>query len=116
MLLFPLLLSLSFTVTTCTAVTVYGQIPLGLTTTAGSAGAQPTAVLLHAYDETILHPPALPAERAPTNFTLTLAANNASVNGLSIVQPGSFYGFSIEMSVITQVCEYLFIFTLILYI
>ncbi|KAF9457308.1 glycoside hydrolase family 79 protein [Collybia nuda] len=101
-MLFPLLLSLSLTVTSCAAVTVYGQIPLAQTST-GSAGPEPTAVLLHAYDETILIPPTLPAERAPTKFTLNLSANNASVDNLSILQPGSFYGFSIEMSVITQV-------------
>lgn len=89
---------------TARAVTVYGQIPLGQTSTA--SGPQATQKPLQAaYDETLLTPPALPNDRAPTAFTLNLQANNATVPQLSIPQHGSFYGFSIEMSVITQLSE-----------
>jgi hypothetical protein len=106
------LLPLFLTSAVRAAITVYGQIPFGQTSSisAGSAAPTPTAGLLHAYDETILIPPALPAQRAPNAFTLNLPANNASVNGLSIIQHGSFYGFSIEMSVITQLCAYVIVF------
>lgn len=106
MLLSSLAWGLSF-FTTARAVTVYGQIPLGQTSSATGANPEATAKsLLAAYDETLLTPPALPNDRAPTAFTLNLQASNASVNGISIMQHGSFYGFSIEMSVITQVSEY----------
>jgi hypothetical protein len=87
-------------------VTVYGQIPLAHATTAtGSNAAIPTRVLLPAYDETILIPPPLPEFPAPNSFTLSLPASGENVNGLSIPQIGSFYGFSIEMSVINQLRE-----------
>ncbi|KAF9458514.1 glycoside hydrolase family 79 protein [Collybia nuda] len=86
---------------TARAVTVYGQIPLGQTSTASGPEATQKS-LLAAYDETLLTPPPLPNDRAPTAFTLNLQANNATVPNLSIMQHGSFYGFSIEMSVITQ--------------
>jgi hypothetical protein len=90
------------------AVTIYGQIPLGQTSAAAGPYATGSPVrTIPAYDETILDPPALPNERAPTQFTLNLQANNGSIPGLSILQRGTFYGFSIEMSVITQLREYL---------
>ncbi|KAF8079214.1 glycoside hydrolase family 79 protein [Lyophyllum atratum] len=93
------------------AVTVYGQVPLGqtirLNSTATAPGAAATPVVtLAAYDETILRPPPPPQDQS-LNFTLNLAANNASVVGLSIMQHGSFYGFSIEMSVVTQLIPFL---------
>ncbi|RDB17642.1 Beta-glucuronidase [Hypsizygus marmoreus] len=84
-------------------VTVYGQIPLALQTTASAADAAATGKVLPAYDQTLLSPPALPDPRPPTAFTLTLPAQNGSVIGLSIPQHGSFFGFSIEMSVINQI-------------
>ncbi|KAF5371018.1 hypothetical protein D9615_010018 [Tricholomella constricta] len=109
-MLLPSLLALGLLSTTARAVTVYGQIPFGQTSglasaTAGADGAVPTAdsftKLLAAYDETTLRPPQPPQEQSLT-FTLNLAASNVSVPNLSIMQHGSFYGFSIEMSVITQ--------------
>ncbi|KAF9458509.1 glycoside hydrolase family 79 protein [Collybia nuda] len=90
-------------------VTVYGQIPLGQTRTpdapeAGATGTPAPPPLLAAYDETILKPPALPQPAPPTDFTLNLPANGANVQDLSIVHHmGAFFGFSIEMSVITQI-------------
>ncbi|KAG6907146.1 hypothetical protein DXG01_010321 [Tephrocybe rancida] len=95
---------------TARAVTVYGQIPFGqtsgLATATGANGAgptdTPTTKLLAAYDETILKPPVAPNDQ-PLTYTLNLAATNVSVPNLSIMQHGSFYGFSIEMSVLTQI-------------
>ncbi|KAF5371017.1 hypothetical protein D9615_010017 [Tricholomella constricta] len=94
---------------TVRAVTVYGQIPFGQTSAAaatatGADGLAPTGIpspVTNAYDETRLIPPPPPQDQ-PLAFTLNLAASNASVPNLSIMQHGSFYGFSIEMSVVTQ--------------
>lgn len=86
-------------------VTVYGQIPLAHATTATAGATRPTVVSSPAYDETILTPPPLPDPRSPRLYTLNLPADGANVNGLSIPQQGSFYGFSIEMSVINQLRE-----------
>ncbi|KAF8073315.1 glycoside hydrolase family 79 protein [Lyophyllum atratum] len=106
-MLFPSLLGLGF-LSTARAVTVYGQIPFGQTSGLATAtytggGPLPTgnSTLNAAYDETILIPPQPPQDQM-REFTLNLAATNASVPNLSIMQHGSFYGFSIEMSVLTQ--------------
>ncbi|KAF5334998.1 hypothetical protein D9611_009925 [Ephemerocybe angulata] len=82
-------------------VTVYGQIPLAQqspTTTAGQAPA-PT---LPAYDATVLTPP--PPPETPINqLRFEMPREAAQAQGLSIPHKGSsFFGFSIEMSVITQ--------------
>ncbi|KAG6901045.1 hypothetical protein C0995_001586 [Termitomyces sp. Mi166 len=115
--LLQLLLPLSL-LSTAHAVTVYGQVPFGQTsglpsptvtlTDANGAVSVPTPTPtgpstkpLAAYDETILIPPPPPQDQ-PLAYTLNLPASNASVPGISIMQHGSFYGFSIEMSVVTQ--------------
>lgn len=83
------------------AVTVYGQIPLAQTATAGYP-----KVTLAAYDTTVLTPPPVPNPPPASAYTLNLQRNAAQVNGLSIPHVGgSFWGFSIEMSVVGQVCE-----------
>ncbi|KAJ3503352.1 hypothetical protein NLJ89_g8478 [Agrocybe chaxingu] len=86
----------------CLAVTIYyvnGQTPLNAATTT-SAGAAYTG--LSAYDPTTLQAPAPPGPSVvPTSFALQLT--NAVPNGASITQNGSFFGFSIEMSVVNQV-------------
>ncbi|KAG5642016.1 hypothetical protein DXG03_003788 [Asterophora parasitica] len=83
------------------AVTVYGQIPFGqtsaLSATATATDSPRPVQTLAAYDETILDPPIPPQDQALT-FTLHLSATNATVPNLSIMQHGSFYGFSIEIS------------------
>jgi hypothetical protein len=81
-------------------VTVYGQIPMGIT-----SATNPTATKPAAYNTTVLNPPPVPNPPIGTNFTLVLQASNASVYPLSISLKGSFYGFSIEMSVISQLSE-----------
>jgi hypothetical protein len=95
--------------TTVNAVTVYGQIPLAQTIGANpSAGSAVQATkTLAAYDNTVLTPPALPSPPPAAAYTLSLPKDAGQVNGLSIPHVGgSFWGFSIEMSVISQVCEY----------
>lgn len=92
-------------------VTVYGQIPFGQTKALGAPDPDATGTpapppLLAAYDETILKPPALPQPPPPTDFTLNSPASGANVQDLSIVHnKGAFLGFSIEMSVISQISE-----------
>jgi len=80
------------------AVTAYGphvQSPFG-TVTAASASYTGAA----SYDQTTLVPPAPPNPPPPTQFNIKL--QNGDVSGLSIPQEGSFFGFSIEFSVTTQ--------------
>jgi len=101
-MLIPLLLALSL-VGTAGALTTYGQVPLAsLTATAAIPTLTPNQSA--AYDTTYLTPPTIPQDgTAPaTTFNLALAATNASVYNISIMQHGSFYGFSVEMSVISQ--------------
>ncbi|KAF8800345.1 glycoside hydrolase family 79 protein [Phlegmacium glaucopus] len=81
------------------SVTVYSQIPLGT-----SAGPNGPATTPAAYNKTRLVPPPIPSPPPPNAFTLTLSKDAGAVNGLSIPHVGpSFWGFSIEMSVIGQV-------------
>lgn len=95
------------------AVTVYNQQPLSQitsltvtpTATATNAAASASATTYKAYDNTTLTPPALPSPLPATQFAVQLQSAASNVPGLSIMQSGSFLGFSIETSVITQVCE-----------
>ncbi|KAG6907147.1 hypothetical protein DXG01_010322 [Tephrocybe rancida] len=86
------------------AVTVYGQIPFGQTsglsgTSTAAAPIDTTTPKSSAYDNTFLTPPVPPQDQALT-FTLNLPATNTTVPNLSIMQHGSFFGFSIEISVL----------------
>ncbi|KAG6849792.1 hypothetical protein C0991_008658, partial [Blastosporella zonata] len=95
------------------AVTIYGQIPFGQTSGLSGTATAATAVdtiapKSSAYDNTILTPPALPQEQ-PLTFTLDLPLSNTTVRDLSIMQHGSFFGFSIEMSVVTQLSMSMFL-------
>jgi hypothetical protein len=82
------------------SVTVYGQVPIGI-----SSALAPTGTVAAAYNDTTLQPPAVPSPAPPTAFTLSLQAANKTVSGLSIPIHGTFFGFSVEMSVITQLCS-----------
>lgn len=67
-----------------------------------AAGAKYTG--LPAYNPVTLIAPAPPGPSAlPTKFTIQLA--NAVPAAASIPQNGSFFGFSVEMSVVNQVGE-----------
>ncbi|KAJ6612683.1 glycoside hydrolase family 79 protein [Mycena sp. CBHHK59/15] len=96
-MLFFALWSLWFLDVARASVTVYGQIPMGIT-----SAASPTATVAAAYNDTVLNPPEIPDLAPATSFTLTIPAANTSVTGLSIPIKGTFFGFSVEMSVITQ--------------
>lgn len=94
-------------------ITVLGQVPLAQATLSGSLvtvattttlAADPATTTLAAYNDTLLDPPAIPDPAPSTQFTLDIAGSSANVVGLSIVhQDGAFWGFSIEMSVLTQI-------------
>ena len=93
--------------------TVYyapGQTPLADGTV--DTDATPTAYddSLQAYSTATLVAPAAPnATAMPTAFAL--AVPSAVPAGASIEQSGSFFGFSVEMSVVNQVCAYVYGFT-----
>ncbi|EMD34945.1 glycoside hydrolase family 79 protein [Gelatoporia subvermispora B] len=104
------------------AVTVYGvQGPLQVAT--GSAGptlvytsdtAAGTAVFNPvnftgpaAFNPIILAPPPVPSPPPPMSFPINLPQNAQNMPGLSIPQKGSFFGFSMEMSVINQFIPFL---------
>lgn len=83
-------------------VTVYGQIPLAQTMSAVG----PATTTLAAYNDTELIPPPLPTAHV-REFKVDLQKDGVNVPNLSMPhKTASFYGFSIEMSVINQVREY----------
>lgn len=83
------------------AVTVYGQVPLGATQTL-----QPGALYtgLPAYDPTTLTPPVI--DPLPGPYSLQLTSDVNAVGGVSIPVNGTFFGFSIEVSVVNQIREF----------
>ena len=87
-------------------VTVYNQIARGFAKKTGSSNA-PAATALPAYNTTRLTPPAIHNPPPSSDFTLTLEQDAAVVSGLSMPHvEGCFWGFSIEMSVISQVRKF----------
>ena len=82
-------------------VTVYYEP--GAQATLASTGAAANYTGAAAYNPTTLNPPPPPGAQAlPTQFAIPLVTN-AVPAGVSIPQSGSFFGFSIEMSVVNQV-------------
>lgn len=112
-----LLTSLSLTLflrPTAASVTVYGisgieaQEPLTLSASSSASSSDPTN--LPAFNSLVLQPPPVPVPAPPTRFVLTVPATTQDAvvdDGLmvSVVQNGSFFGFSIEFSVVDQVSE-----------
>lgn len=74
-----------------------------------SASAAPGAVESTAYSSAVLTSPAPPTD-LPDALTIRVFesadAHVAAGGGLSVRQPGNFLGYSIELSVANQVCEY----------
>ncbi|KAH9914075.1 uncharacterized protein BXZ73DRAFT_81751 [Epithele typhae] len=98
----PLLSSLAFAALARAGVTVYNQVGQAVIAT-GTNTAAVAGSTLAAYDTLVLNPPPLPNPLPATSFFQQLAQNAKDVPGLSIPLNGNFYGFSIEMSVVTQV-------------
>ncbi|KIY53577.1 glycoside hydrolase family 79 protein [Fistulina hepatica ATCC 64428] len=86
------------------AVTVYDQTPQGVATVSGTAsGKQAASTNYAAYNDSVVDPPAVPDPGPATTFMLDIAYTNTSASGVGIPVHGSFWGFSIEMSVMNQV-------------
>jgi hypothetical protein len=112
---FPRVLAiLGGALTTFGAVTVYHpQHPFGVSPTStalslsspSGAAAAANYTGAAAYNPTVLDPPAPPNPPINTHFGIQLKSGASGTQGASIQQSGSFFGFSIEMSVVDQVCE-----------
>lgn len=86
--------------------TITSILPDGATTvTVSTAALAAERTVLPAYNLTELIPPGIPDPKPPTHLNLQIQGSATNVNGLSIPQKGTFYGFSIEMSVINQLCQ-----------
>ena len=85
------------------SVTVYHQAPLGYPTTSTTATAA-NYTGAAAYDPTVLTPPPVPSGLI-TQFDIQVSSSSAAIQGLSIPQKGSFMGFSIEFTVVNQICQ-----------
>jgi hypothetical protein len=81
-------------------VTVYSESPLFAPTPSASGYSG-----YPAFDPQTIDPPPLPSPAPPNQFSLHLQSNAAQVSNLSIPQKGSFFGISIEFSIINQVCK-----------
>lgn len=97
---FLLTLCLSFFRVVHASVTVYGIE--GALTTAITTASSATYTGPQAYNPILLQAPPLPNPAPANTFNIQLA--NAVPVGSSIKLPGSFMGFSIEFSVLNQVC------------
>lgn len=88
-------------------VTVYGVNGVVQASASGtaSASASSAAYTPAAFNTVVLNAPAIPSPAPATQFTVQLDNAASNVPGLSIAQSGAFFGFSIEMSVVTQVSE-----------
>ena len=98
-------ISLTLALSTTASVTVYyakDQLALHATSTESAEGSAYTGAA--AYDPTILEPPPVPNPSIPTTFDIQL---QTGILGLSIPLSGSFLGFSVEFSVINEVCAYI---------
>ncbi|KAI0087558.1 hypothetical protein BDY19DRAFT_994874 [Irpex rosettiformis] len=94
------------------SVTIYNnngmqQQPVGTDTAAGATATNSSIPQwladMPAFNSIVLQAPAIPSPAPPNQFTLNLQGSTANVPGISIKQNGTFLGFSIEMSVATQV-------------
>ncbi|KAI0311519.1 glycoside hydrolase family 79 protein [Amylostereum chailletii] len=79
---------------------IYGGDPVTVASTTATAGAAAYTGSA-AYDPTTLTPPGVPDPAITTNFVVQLY--QGGMTNLSIPQSGAFMGFSIEMSVATQI-------------
>jgi hypothetical protein len=101
-----LLLFSALTIQPCaSALTVYYQIGQHVMATGTGTADAANYTGSAAYNPTVLQPPAPPGASAmPTAFGIALSPQ--VLPGASIMQTGLFFGFSIEMLFINQVCEY----------
>jgi len=94
------LLALIFLRPAAASVTVYDYA--GAVASPTVSGVQPQYTGMQAYNPIELQPPPLPVPLPANAFNI--AVHNAAPGGVSIELRGSFMGFSIEFSVLNQVC------------
>ena len=82
-----------------------GNTNTGTTSTLTGTAAAATYTGAAAYDPTVLQPPPPPNPPVPSNQFVQLYSGG--MNGLSIPHTGAFFGFSLEMSVITHIRMYI---------
>jgi len=83
---------------------IYGGTHLQLTASQTSTAAQPTFTNGAAHDQLVLNPPPIPNPPIPVQVQIQLPSSGG-LQTMSPPVPGAFMGFSIEMSVVNQVCE-----------
>jgi len=83
------------------AITVLGETPLGQMSTITTRTAAGPLETYAAYDDTLLAAPALPNPMPALGFVVGLPGSGNNVVGIASARAikGSFWGFSIEMSV-----------------
>ena len=88
---------------------IFGGSNLNYTKTATPSGTAAFANFTAAaeYDPTVLNPPPIPSPPLPTVVPVQLTSSGGLPN-LSARINGAFFGFSVEMSVANQVCEWSF--------
>ena len=103
--------------TTTQQITIYGiygstSVPTGGSTTSTTASTSfvtipgpPQYTGLAAYNPVFYLPPALPNPVPGTTATINVPNVVSAASGLSIPQRSTFFGFSIEMSVATQLSQ-----------
>ena len=81
-------------------------VPEPTTTSYVTTHGPPQYTGLAAYNPVYMYPPAIPEPPPANQFAIGVPNDAALMEGLSVRQQGNFFGFSIEMSVATQMCKY----------
>lgn len=81
-------------------------VPTATTTSFVTTQGPPQYTGLAAYNPVYMLPPPIPDPAPANQFTISLPQDAQHQSDLSIKQQGTFFGFSIEMSVANQLSEY----------
>ncbi|EIW64921.1 glycoside hydrolase family 79 protein [Trametes versicolor FP-101664 SS1] len=79
--------------------------PVASTTSFVTTPGPPQYTELAAYNPIYMEPPPIPSPAPPLQFSIGVPSSAQLMNALSIPQHGTFFGFSIEMSVANQLSE-----------
>ncbi|TFK83593.1 glycoside hydrolase family 79 protein [Polyporus arcularius HHB13444] len=82
--------------------TATGTTQQSATTSFVTTHGPPQYTELAAYNNIYMEPPAIPNPPPANQFAIGVPTDATLMNGLSIKQSGTFFGFSIEMSVVNQ--------------
>ena len=78
------------------------------TTTFVTTSGPPSYTGLAAYNPVYYQPPAIPSPAPANQFAIGVPSDQNLLPGISIPLPGTFFGFSIEMSVANQLSKFSF--------